>query len=225
MTKQNTPSATNAMETVANQIQSLFNPQGNQDIFKTWARMSERMTAIVVEAGTQSTDIMSNTTKEALSNLADATQVRDEPAEYSKAYSDFAQKQMDLLTRAAQDVGEVTQKAGTEATSLASKASEELKDEVAAKADDATDKAAATAKHATDKATETTKDATEKGAAISAQLVASPSTETKAMTRSSPRSRRAFSARGSGTLTPRGRERDELHLAGAGRAGRPPALR
>ncbi len=159
MTKQNTTSATEAMESVTNQIQSLFKPQGNQDIFKTWARMSERMTAIIVEAGTQSTDIMSGTTKEALSNLADATQVRDEPADYSKAYSDFAQKQMDLLQRTAKEVGEVTQKAGTEATELASKASEEMSDKVTAKAEDATDKAAATAKDAADKSGSTAKKA------------------------------------------------------------------
>ena len=166
MTTKNTESATNTMESTmesaTNQIQSLFNPQGNKDIFETWARMSERMTAIIVEAGTKSTDIMSGTTKEALSNLADATQVCDEPADYSKAYSDLAQKQMDLLQRTAKEVGEVTQKAGTEATELASEASEEMSDKVAKKVKDAADKGAETAKDATDKAAATAKDAADK---------------------------------------------------------------
>ncbi len=152
----------NTTESVVNQIQGLFNPQGNQDIFKTWARMSERMTAIVVEAGTRSTDIMSNTTKEALSNLGAATQVRDDPADYTKAYGDFAQKQMDLLTRTAQDVGEVTQKAGTETTELASKTGKEMSDKVTANTKDATSKATANAKDGADKGAKASKDAADK---------------------------------------------------------------
>ena len=153
---------TQSTESIANQMQNLFNPQGNQDMFKTWARMSERMTAIVVEAGTQSTDIMSNATKEALSNLGEATQVRDEPADYNKAYSEFAQKQMDLLTRTAQEVGEVTQKAGTEAKELASEAGEEMSDKVAESTKRLTDKGAETAKDTAEKAAATAKDASDK---------------------------------------------------------------
>lgn len=148
---------TQTIESVANQIQSLFNPQGNQDVFKTLARMSENMTAIVVEAGTRSTDIMSNATKEAFSNLGEAAQVRDEPADYSKAYSDFAQKQMDILTRAAQAVGEVTQKAGTDTKELASRAGEEMSDKVAETGKRFADKGAEAAKGAADKAASTAK--------------------------------------------------------------------
>jgi len=146
MTTQNTESA-------INDIQSLFNPQGGQDIIKTMASMNERMTAIFVEVGTRSVEIMSNTAKVALSNLGEATQVRDDPADYAKAYSDFAQKQMDLMTRTAQDVGEVTQKAGTETKELASEAGEEMSDKVAANAKEATDKITSAAKDAADKGT------------------------------------------------------------------------
>lgn len=153
---------TQTTETTISQIQNLFNPQGTQDAFKTWAHINERMTAIVVEAGTRSIDIMSNTTKEALSNLGEATQVRDETAEYAKAYNDFAQKQMDLLMRTAQDVGEVTQKAGTETKELASEAGGEMSDTIAATAKDATEKAPSIAKDAADKGTATAKDAADK---------------------------------------------------------------
>lgn len=150
MTTQNTESA-------ANTIQSFFNPQGGQDIIKTMASMNERMTSIFVEAGTRSVEIMGNTAKEALSNLGEATQVRDDPADYAKAYSDFAQKQMDLLTRTVQNVGEVTQKAGTETKELASEAGEEMSDKVKASAKETTDKITSAAKDAADKAGSTTK--------------------------------------------------------------------
>ena len=53
----------------ANDIQNLFDPQGYQDVFKTWASMNERMTSIAVEAGTRATEITSETTKEALEAL------------------------------------------------------------------------------------------------------------------------------------------------------------
>lgn len=139
-------------QTAANQIQSLFNMQGNQDVFKTWASMNERLTAIVAEAGTRSIDIMSTTAKEALSNLTEATQVREEMADYGKAYSDLAQKQMDLLKRSAQEIGEVTKEAGTETTELAKKAGEELSDNVAANVDGAADKVTDKVKGAVDKA-------------------------------------------------------------------------
>ena len=136
------------IEAAANQIQNLFRPLGNQDLLKTLASMNERVTAIIVEAGTRSIDIMSETTKEALSNLSEATQVRDELADYSKAYSEFAQKQMDLLKRSAQEIGEVARMAGTETTELTSNAGEELGDKVAAKVDVAADKAGSAAKKA-----------------------------------------------------------------------------
>lgn len=125
MAKQNTKSAVNDM-------QSLFNPQGYQDMFKTWAGMNERMASLAVEAGTRATDIGSATAKEALANVRELTQVRNEPAEYGKAYTDFMQKQTDLFTRTAQAYANETQKVGSETVDLASKAGEEITGKVAA---------------------------------------------------------------------------------------------
>ena len=121
-------------------MQSLFNPNGGQDLIKAMANMNQRMTAIFVEAGNRSVEIMSKTAKEALSNLGEATQVREDPADYAKAYSNFAQKQFGLMTRTAQDVGQLTQKAGTDTKELTSEAREEFSDNVAANAKETTDK-------------------------------------------------------------------------------------
>ncbi|MEH6648164.1 phasin family protein [Sulfitobacter sp.] len=169
MTTQNT-------KTAMFDIQSLLNPKGGQDLIKSMASMNQRMTAIFIEAGTRSVEIVSNTAKEALSNLGEATQVLENPADYAKVYSKFAQKQMDLMTHTAQDVGEVTQKAGTETKELASEAGEEMSEKVAANAKEVTDKitsaseemsdkVAANAKEATDKITSAAKDATDKATA------------------------------------------------------------
>ncbi len=145
MTTQNT-------KTAMSDIQSLLNPIGGQDLIKSMASTNQRMTEIFIEAGTRSVEIMSNTAKEAFSNLGEATQVREYPADYAEAYSTFAQKQVALMTRSAQDVGKVTQKAGTETKELASEAGEEISDKVAANAKEATDKITSAAKDAADKA-------------------------------------------------------------------------
>ena len=141
MAKQNTKSA-------INDIQSLFDPQGYQDAFKTWAQTGERMTAITSEAAVRSTDIASDSAKEAFTNLREVSQVREQPADYGKAYTDFVQKQMDLFMRTAKAMSDVSQKTGTEAGELATKAGEDLSQKVSANAQGAANKAASAASKA-----------------------------------------------------------------------------
>ncbi len=110
--------------------------------------MGERMTRVAVEAGTRSTDIASETTREAPANVREVTQVRDEPTDYGKAYSDFAQKQMDLFMRTTQSFADVSQKAGQDTTEVATKTGEEAADKAAANAEGATQKAKSAAEKA-----------------------------------------------------------------------------
>ena len=124
-------------KTAANDMQSLFDPQGYQDVFKTWANMNERMASIAIEAGTRATDIASETRKQAFANARELTQVRDDLSEYGKAYMDFVQKQAELFSRTAQTYATEAQKAGTEAGDLASEAGEEITAKVAANAESA----------------------------------------------------------------------------------------
>ena len=140
-TKQNTKSA-------AHDIQSLFNVNGYEDVFKTWAQNAESVIAIATDSATRSTDIASESAKEAFSNLREVSQVREQPADYGKAYSDFAQKQMDLFMRTAQAMSDVGQKTGTETTELATKAGEGMGQKVTANLQDAADKATAAANKA-----------------------------------------------------------------------------
>lgn len=130
MAKQNEKSA-------ANDIQNLFDPQGYQDVFKTWASMNERMASIAVEAGTRATEIASETTREALSNMRDLTKARDEVSGYGSAYADFVKKQAELFTRAAHSYSTETQKVGTETVDLASRAGEEISDKMTTAAEGA----------------------------------------------------------------------------------------
>ena len=143
MTKQNTQS-----KSAANDIQSLFEPQGYQDAIKSFASMNERMTANFVEAGNRSTDIASESAKEALSNMRDATQVRDDLAEYGTAFSEFVQKQMELFMHTMKSYADVMQDAGSDTTELASEAGKEIADKVMDNAETAANKAGSAAKKA-----------------------------------------------------------------------------
>lgn len=136
------------VNTAATDLQTLFDPKGFQDAFMTWANANERMMSVAVEAGTRATDVSSEMAKEFYANVRELTQVRDEPAEYGKAYTDFVQKQAELFTRTAQSYGEMAQKAGSEATDLASKAGEEITNKVTANVESATQSVSAAANKA-----------------------------------------------------------------------------
>ena len=101
-------------KSAATDIQSLFDPRGYQDVFRTWAQMNERVTGLMVDAAEKTTEIAHGTTQEALSNVREVTQVRDEPADYGQAYSDFVQKQGDLFMRTARSYAEVTQSSASQ---------------------------------------------------------------------------------------------------------------
>ena len=135
-------------KSAATDIQSLFDPRGYQDIFRTWAQMNERVTGLMVDAAEKTTEIAHGTTQEALSNVREVTQVRDEPADYGQAYSDFVQKQGELFMRTARSYAEVTQSSASQASELASEAGQEIGDKVAANAQGAADKASSAAKKA-----------------------------------------------------------------------------
>jgi hypothetical protein len=141
MAKQNEKSA-------ANDIQSMFDPQNYQNFFKTWASMNERMTTIMVDAGQRSTKITSETADEALTNLRDAAQVREEPAEYAQAIANLMQKQMELSMRAMQSFAEVSQQTGSDAGELVSEAGNSITDKATANAERFADKASAATKKA-----------------------------------------------------------------------------
>ncbi|PZX10381.1 phasin protein [Palleronia aestuarii] len=135
-------------KSAANDIQSLFDPQGYQNVFRTMANSNERLTQVMVETGTRSTKIFSETSKEALSNLRELGQVRDEPAAYGQAYNEFFQKQMELFMRTAQSFAGVTQETAKNSAELASEAGRDMAEQATANAESAADKAGPAAKKA-----------------------------------------------------------------------------
>lgn len=142
---------TQNMNAATQSFQSMFNAQGYQNVFKTWATINERVASILIDTGTRSVDIMSDKTKEALTNLREVTQVRDDVTDYGKAYSEFAQKQINLLKTTAQEVGELTREAGTRTQQLASDAGEDVSEKATTELSQAAEKVAYKAESVLDK--------------------------------------------------------------------------
>ena len=138
----------NNIKSAANDVQGMFDPQNYQNVFKTWANMNERFTQVMVDACERSTEINTETAKETFSNLRDVAQVREEPAEYGQAYSNFMQKQVELFSRTVQSLAEVSQHTSKEAAELASETGSQISDMATENAERAADKAGSAAKKA-----------------------------------------------------------------------------
>lgn len=119
-----------------------------EQAFKTQATLNEKLTGLALNAAEKSSEISSKWTKDTLSKLADISKAKTEPADYTKALTDFASAQaeaaaehmaafaevakkmqmdtVELLMAAGKDLGEeasaAVQKAAKEATTVAKKA-------------------------------------------------------------------------------------------------------
>ena len=61
-----------------------------QNAFKTQAAYGEKLAAVALAAAEKSTELSAKWAKESIAKLADASKAKAEPAEYTKAASDFA---------------------------------------------------------------------------------------------------------------------------------------
>ena len=61
-----------------------------KDAFKTQAALGEKMTKVALEAAEKSTEVSSKWAKETIAKLSGAAKAKAEPADYTKAVTDFA---------------------------------------------------------------------------------------------------------------------------------------
>ncbi len=61
-----------------------------QDAFKNSAEIGEKMSAVALQAAEKSTEVSAKWTQDALSRLGDVSKAKADPADYSKAVTDFA---------------------------------------------------------------------------------------------------------------------------------------
>ena len=120
-----------------------------QDAFKSQAALGEKLSKVALEAAAKSTEISSKWTKETIAKLGEVTKVKDEPADYSKAVTDFASAQAEMVAETLAAFAEVAKKVQMETVELMLAAGKDFSEDATAAVKKATEEVTAAAKKAT----------------------------------------------------------------------------
>jgi len=122
-----------------------------QDAFKTQATLSEKMSKVALEAADKSTEISTKWTKETLAKFGDMATAKEDPADYTKAMTDFASAQAEMTAEAMAAFAEVAKKVQMETVELMLAAGKDISEDASAAVKKATAEVTAAAKKATAK--------------------------------------------------------------------------
>jgi len=142
---------TNEMNKMMQDMMSAF-PVDNkamQDAFKTQAAMTEKMTKVALEAAEKSTEITSKWAKDTIAKLSVVTKAKADPADYTKAATDFASAAAEMAAENMAAFAEVAKKVQMETVELMLAAGKDLSEDAAAAVKKATDEVTTVANKAT----------------------------------------------------------------------------
>jgi hypothetical protein len=120
-----------------------------QDAWKTSATFGEKMSKVALEAADKSAEISSRFTHDLIGKLAQVTKVKDEPADYSKALTDFASAQAEMLAETMAAYAEVAKKVQMETVELMLAAGKDMSEDATAAMKKATAEVTTAAKKVT----------------------------------------------------------------------------
>ena len=120
-----------------------------QDAFKTQATLSDKLSKVALEGADKSTEISSKWTKDTLSKLAAITSVKEDPADYTKALTDFASAQAEMSAETMAAFAEVAKRVQMETVELLLAAGKDMSEDASAAVKKATAEVTAAAKKAT----------------------------------------------------------------------------
>ena len=120
-----------------------------QDAFKSQAALGEKLSKVALEAAEKSTEISSKWTKETLSKLGEVTKLKEEPADYSKAMTDYASAQAEMVAETMAAFAEVAKKVQMETVELMLAAGKDFSEDAQAAVKKATTEVTTAAKKAT----------------------------------------------------------------------------
>lgn len=119
-----------------------------EDAFKTQAALNEKLTSATLSAAEKSSEISSKWTKDTLAKLSEVSKVKDEPADYAKALSDFASAAAETAAENMAAFAEIAKKLQTETVELLMAAGKDMTEEASAAVQKAAKDATAAAKKA-----------------------------------------------------------------------------
>ena len=121
------------------------------DVFKSQAAFADKMSKVVLEAAEKSTEISAVWAKSTIGKLGSVTEVKADPADYSKAVTDFASTQAEMSAESLAAFAEVAKKVQMETVELMMAAGKDFSAEATAAAKKAGDEMTKTAKKAAGK--------------------------------------------------------------------------
>ncbi len=119
-----------------------------QNAFKSQAAFGEKLSKVALEAAEKSTEVSSKWAKETIAKLSGAAKAKSEPAEYTKAASDFATAAAELAAENLAAFAEIAKKVQMETVELLLAAGKDASAEASAVVKKATDDVANVAKKA-----------------------------------------------------------------------------
>ena len=122
-----------------------------QDAYKTQASFADKMSKVVFEAAEKSTEISAKWTKDTIGKMGVITNVKDDPADYTKAMTDFASSQAEMSSESLAAFAEVAKKVQMESVELMLAAGKDISEDATAAVKKATADVTAAAKKATTK--------------------------------------------------------------------------
>ena len=103
-----------------------------KNAFKTQAAMAEKMSKVAIEAAEKSTEITSKWVKDTLAKSVDLTKSKADPADYTKAATDFASVAAEMAAENMAAFAEVAKKVQMETVELMLAAGKDLTEETTA---------------------------------------------------------------------------------------------
>ena len=119
-----------------------------QDAFKTQAAFADKMSKVVLDAAEKSTEVSSAWAKATIGKLGVVTNAKSEPADYTKAITDFASAQAETSTESMAAFAEIAKKVQMETVELMMAAGKDFSEDASAAVKKATNDMTAAAKKA-----------------------------------------------------------------------------
>ena len=103
-----------------------------QDVFKTQATLGEKMSKVAVDAAENSAEVSAKWTRQTLAKVAEVTKVKDDPADYTKAMTDFASAQAEIAAESMSAFAEIAKKVQMETVELVLAAGKDVSEDATA---------------------------------------------------------------------------------------------
>lgn len=119
------------------------------DAFKTQSTLTEKLSAVSIDAAQKSTELSAKWAQDTLSKISDLSKAKAEPADYAKSVTDFASASAEAASEHMAAFAEIAKKVQTETMELIMAAGKDMSEDMSAAAKKATADVTAAAKKAT----------------------------------------------------------------------------